>query len=160
MARARRKYSVTFYHEDQYGFQYTGEEPVLPVEAFVDPGANPRHRQKSLIRTNESVALTEKQLRMILWDADWEHPSQYVWTDNEILALREGMLLDRIRTLLDFRNGLETRLEIWEWIHSDEIAPFSFRPCVEACCNFVDHVELREQLVDLIKSKGKVPVAK
>jgi len=139
--------------EEQLGLPLPEVDFTPLEELFQRPKRQRRRKKKS------SEALTEQQLMMILWDDDWEIPNQYQWTDNEILALREGMLLDRIRTLLDFRNGLKTRLEIWDWIHSDEISPFSFRICVEACSDLVDYVDVRDQLVDLITRKGKVPVA-
>lgn len=140
----------------------TEEQLGLPLPEVATPLGELFKRPKRKRRSSKKdpSALTEQQLMMILWDEDWEVSNQYQWTDNEILALREGMLIDRIRTLLDFRNGLETRSEIWRWIHSDEVAPFSFRVCVEACSDFIDYAEWRDELVNLIERKGKVPVAK
>ena len=148
MANSARK----FFHEEQLGLPLPEVEMSLPVDSFLKPKR--RYRRKG-----KKPALTEQQLNMILWDAEWELPNQYAWTDQEILALREGVLIDRLRTLLDLRNGLATRREAWEWLNSDDVEPFSFRICVEACSDLVDYVEVRDQLIDLVTRKGGIPVA-
>lgn len=55
-----------------------------------------------------------------------------VWDDAAVGQLREGLLADAFRQILDGRVGPAAKARIREWIESDAIAPFSFRVCAEA----------------------------
>jgi len=51
------------------------------------------------------------------------------WSDTEIWQLREGILLDAIRVLLDGRVSTRLRKDVLSWIQNDELTPFCFRVC-------------------------------
>ena len=54
------------------------------------------------------------------------------WSDDDLGILREGILREAIRVLLDNRASQASRVERWQWIQSDEIAPFSFTVCLNS----------------------------
>jgi hypothetical protein len=54
------------------------------------------------------------------------------WSDQEISALREAILLDALRTILGFRGRVVWREEAWAWIEAEDPHPFSFRVCAQA----------------------------
>ncbi len=56
-------------------------------------------------------------------------PVRYEWTDMDVARLREGILIESLRSLGDGRQGEENRQETMSWIMSDDIAPFSFVVC-------------------------------
>lgn len=64
------------------------------------------------------------------------------WSERDIQILQEGILFDALRSVLDRRNGQRTREELWSWIDSDAIHPFSFRVCASSVG--ADPDELRE----------------
>jgi len=57
---------------------------------------------------------------------------KYEWTDEDVEKLREGILMDALRSLRDGRQSKESRQETIEWIMSDDIAPFSFVICCQS----------------------------
>jgi hypothetical protein len=65
-----------------------------------------------------------------------------VWDDEAIGQLRESLLADALREILDSRIGPVAKARIREWMESDAIAPFSFRVCAEA--SGLDPAALRE----------------
>ncbi|MDM3817847.1 plasmid-related protein, partial [Proteus mirabilis] len=66
------------------------------------------------------------------------------WSDTEIWNLREGILLDAIRVLLDGRVSTRLRKDVLSWIHKDELTPFCLRVCALAAV--VDPAVLRESI--------------
>lgn len=55
------------------------------------------------------------------------------WSDQEVENLRIWFLRRNIRQIADRRGSKKSAKETWDWISSDEIGPFSFRICAEAC---------------------------
>lgn len=80
----------------------------------------------------------------------------YVWTDHDIQILREEVLCDALRAAVDGRNGDAFRDEIWEWIYSGELLPFSFRACAMAVG--ADPEELRANFEQMAARLGKATV--
>lgn len=74
------------------------------------------------------------------------------WSDTEIWQLREGILLDAIRVLLDGRVSTRLRKDVLSWIQNDEIAPFCFRVCSMAAV--VDPDVLRDSIMWLLRRHG------
>ncbi|MDU7587350.1 MAG: hypothetical protein E7K47_08115 [Acidovorax sp.] len=83
---------------------------------------------------NHSLAISE-QLELFLdipeEDDGWVDnlPLRYEWTEGDIAKLREGILMDALRSLGDGRQGKGSKQETIEWMMSDDIAPFSFVVC-------------------------------
>lgn len=75
------------------------------------------------------------------------------FSEEEILGIRKGMLAKGMQAILDFRASRETRLEWWEWVMSNDIAPFSFVVC--ALESDVNPVELRSSFVNMVQRKYK-----
>ncbi|RME42314.1 MAG: hypothetical protein D6791_18045 [Chloroflexi bacterium] len=75
----------------------------------------------------------------------------YDWSDREVEIMREGLLFASLHDLCDARVAEWTREEIWEWIESDEIHPFSFRVCVAAYDASIDVQELRRHIRWLVE---------
>lgn len=71
------------------------------------------------------------------------------WSDTEIWQLREGILLDAIRVLLDGRVSTRLRKDVLSWIQNDELAPFCFRVCAMAAV--VDPDVLRDSIMWLLR---------
>lgn len=89
----------------------------------------------------EELTPHESQLWMQLDEA---------WTDEEILALQDGMLVDQLRLLADERTTAALRADLIAWIAAPmrnleqlKHAPFSFQACCAACG--VDFEEMRER---------------
>jgi hypothetical protein len=74
------------------------------------------------------------------------------WSDTEIWQLREGILLDAIRVLLDGRVSTRLRKDVLSWIQNDELAPFCFRVCAMAVV--VDPDVLRDSIMWLLRRHG------
>ena len=74
------------------------------------------------------------------------------WSDTEIWQLREGILLDAIRVLLDGRVSTRLRKDVLSWIQNDELAPFCFRVCAMAAV--VDPDVLRDSIMWLLIRHG------
>ena len=74
------------------------------------------------------------------------------WSDTEIWQLREGILLDAIRVLLDGRVSTQLRKDVLSWIQNDELAPFCFRVC--AMATVVDPDVLRDSIMWLLRRHG------
>lgn len=79
-------------------------------------------------------------------------PEPESWTDPEIWQLREGILVDAIRLLLDGRGSLRSRQEVMDWVQDDSPGPFCFRICAMAAV--VDPDNLRESLLWLLRRHG------
>ncbi|WP_420554463.1 plasmid-related protein [Neptuniibacter marinus] len=71
------------------------------------------------------------------------------WSDTEIWQLREGILLDAIRVLLDGRVSTRLRKDVLSWIQNDELTPFCFRVCAMAAV--VDPDMLRDSIMWLLR---------
>lgn len=74
------------------------------------------------------------------------------WSDAEIWQLREGILLDAIRVLLDGRVSTRLRKDVLSWIQNDELTPFCFRVC--AMAEVVDPDVLRDSIMWLLRRHG------
>jgi hypothetical protein len=71
------------------------------------------------------------------------------WSDQAITDLREGLLWDNFRLLLDGRAGQIAKCDVMDWLMSSDITPFSFVTC---CWNLgYSPVSLREKALDLIR---------
>lgn len=81
---------------------------------------------------------------------------KYVWTEKDVATLREAVLHDALRTVLDERNSDALRKEMWEWIFSDEALPFSFNVCAKTAG--VDPYELRIAFERMAVKLGKAAV--
>ncbi|KAA1053899.1 hypothetical protein [Azospirillum argentinense] len=51
------------------------------------------------------------------------------WTDQDLLALCETILVETMMSAVDGRSCDRTRAEAWKWIDSDDEQPFGFRIC-------------------------------
>jgi len=79
----------------------------------------------------------------------------FEWSEDDIAKARCVLLTDSINELSDNRTRAETCDEIWEWVASDRIHPFSFRVCVQALCAdlgiSVEITEVRERIRWLVR---------
>lgn len=66
------------------------------------------------------------------------------WTDEEVVALRDALLVDAIRSLFDSRQTEAYRQEILAWMLSDAVGAFTYRVCCRDAG--VDPDALRETL--------------
>lgn len=98
-------------------------------------------------KTPES-ALAQLELLFQVWDEE-----TIVWSVEDIATLREALLRDALQTILDGRASATTRDELWHWMSSDELEPFSFRACCQAV--EVHWEEMRETFFNLAKRHGK-----
>lgn len=114
----------------------------------VPPSLRTKARHRPAFDEDEDVAL---QLWLDLPLGAGEE--EYVWAEEDIETLREGVLSDALRTILDDRNGEALRSEIWEWIYSDEPLPFSFNVCARTAG--VDPEELRATFERMVARLGK-----
>lgn len=121
---------------------------VQPVQMdwlqWIDPprgqsAAHPQPRHRRCRNENQNDLFLE------LWLGVSE---DYVpeWSDQDILALQEGVLLDAVKTVLWPREA-ESWKETKDWIADDRIHPFAFRVCC-AAIPVDDPDELRETLVE------------
>lgn len=53
------------------------------------------------------------------------------WSDEDIGKLREQLLKYSLRFLADGRSSYRVKKEVYEWVMSDDIHPFSFFVCCE-----------------------------
>ncbi len=67
----------------------------------------------------------------LLFDREPSEADIVSWSEEDKDALREAVLLDALDSLLDKRNSLKTRTELWDWILTDS-GPFSFDACARA----------------------------
>lgn len=58
-------------------------------------------------------------------------PPQPSWTDEEVSKLRVQLLNHSLHLLTDGRASYKAKKEIFEWVMSDDIHPFSFFICCE-----------------------------
>lgn len=79
-------------------------------------------------------------------------PDAFTWTEQECLAMMEGLLIDQLRLLADGRTAPEARAEIIAWVAEPKRklatlkhAPFSFQACCAAAG--VDFEEMRERTI-------------
>ncbi len=93
--------------------------------------------QKNLSHTTSPRSSTTEELH-----------SPNLWSERDILQLREGILCNAIRVLLDGRVSQRVKNEMWLWIQDDNLAPFSFRLCALAAA--VDPDRLRDGIMWLI----------
>lgn len=123
--------------------------------SLLDP-AGAETIQKNTRATNKSHSASEdEEIELQLWLALPLGPDEekYIWTDSDIQILREEVLHDALRAALDGRNSDSLRSEIWEWIYSNELLPFSFRACAMAVG--VDPEELRDTFDRMAARTGK-----
>lgn len=77
-------------------------------------------------------------------------------TDEDIFEFRSGLLSRALRAVIDGRVSKASRREWWEWVASNEIAPFSFLVCVlEAGEGVVNPQELREVFASFVRRHHK-----
>lgn len=77
-------------------------------------------------------------------------------TDEEIANLRANLLAKALRAVIDGRVSSAQRQEWWEWISTNEIAPFSYLVCVlEAGEGQVNPQELREVFASFVRRHHK-----
>ena len=76
-----------------------------------------------------------------------------VMTDQEILALREELLVRSLRACVDGRVSRAQKEEWIQWISSNEVAPFSFVVC--AIESGVDPLSLRDTFRDFVRRHHK-----
>lgn len=93
------------------------------------------------LRKHDVVPPPDSQLWLTL-DAEW--------TDQEIVCLQDGMLVDQLRLLADERTTVELREDLIAWIAAPrrslnalKAVPFSFQACCAAAG--VDFEEMRER---------------
>lgn len=51
------------------------------------------------------------------------------WTEEEVVTLREGILVNALTSLAKGHMKSEARRELMEWLDSEELEPFSFNVC-------------------------------
>ena len=54
------------------------------------------------------------------------------WTEANVEMLRSKLLVTTVREIADRRTSKKVVTEVWDWILSDEVHPFSFRVCCES----------------------------
>lgn len=71
------------------------------------------------------------------------------WDESAITDLREGLLCNTLRSLVDGRTGVATKDESMAWLMSNDIDPFSF----VVCCSELGYnpETLREQTLFTLK---------
>ncbi|KAA0576202.1 hypothetical protein FZ983_24425 [Azospirillum sp. B21] len=84
--------------------------------------------------------------------ADWL--LDIAWTDQDLVALCETILLETMAAAVDGRSCQRTRAEAWEWIDSDGEKPFGFRICAKALG--ADPDELRAMFRDQATKLGLI----
>lgn len=78
--------------------------------------------------------------------------SLFSWSDEEVEKARVGLLWASIQDVCDQRTNRATRDEVWAWIRSDEIHPFSYRVCVAAWDPRVDPDTLRDYIAQMAET--------
>ncbi len=70
------------------------------------------------------------------------------WTDEEIKEIKYRMLTHALDELRDHRRSQQMRKEAWDWLFSDEEAPFSAPVC--ALEHNLDITEIRKLLKQIV----------
>lgn len=126
--------------------------PGTPQLSLISPAVAATNQEKthsavsSVGHSTSSDDRSDEQL-LLAFPGDAED-AEYVWTDEDIRILREEVLRDALRAVLDGRNGEVQQRELWEWIDNDQLLPFSFRACATAVG--VDPNELRAALKRMV----------
>jgi len=109
-----------------------------------------RLRMRRAARTSNGNVVEIRQLSLLdLLTMSDEEIGPVSWSEDDIETLREGILREACHVLLDNRASMATRKDRWKWINDDRWTAFSFRACAAAC--YVDHDELRESLISLLR---------
>lgn len=77
----------------------------------------------------------------------------YTWTDAGIDELKEGLMIESIRGLLDKRCSDKTWIDIYSWMVSDDLHPFSFKH-ISSHVMGADHERYRTAILELIKLRN------
>lgn len=92
--------------------------------------------------------------RLIDQALEQSQPGEVTWTDEEISKLKQGILVDALKTLRQGRLSLSMRMELIEWISEPIPAPgvparpFSFSDCAVAS-DFAPE-ELQPRLLEML----------
>lgn len=105
-------------------------EEQLPLWNLEDLPILRRRKRRKFTLSPAQLARRVEQLEFSLWNED------------EMLQLREYVLMRSLATISTDLHSLDTEQDVLDWVHSDSIHPFSFRVCCEAAC--LDPDELRE----------------
>lgn len=104
---------------------------TIPVLRRRAPTPRPRPRANTVL---EQLALFEQ-----LFEMSEEEIEREAWTADDVTSLREFMLWRHVHYIMDKRTSDETLRETWEWILDEEVAPFSFRVCLDSVLNQTGH---------------------
>lgn len=78
----------------------------------------------------------------------------FYWTENGIDDLKEMLLIESVRSILDKRCSQVTWDDVIAWVRSDEAEnPFSFVRCVTEVMN-ADPERYREAVFDLVRTRN------
>jgi hypothetical protein len=103
--------------------------PTPPTESRERSSRDKRRRVAKPPRAQvvDQLALFEELLAKPEHEIDVE-----AWTTDDVVSLREFMLWRHVHYVMDRRTSDETIRETWEWILSEDVAPFSFRVCLDS----------------------------
>jgi hypothetical protein len=59
-------------------------------------------------------------------------PEGFDWSDEDLVVMREGVLVSALTSLASGHTGSASRQESMEWLDSEELEPFSFNICALA----------------------------
>jgi hypothetical protein len=79
------------------------------------------------------------------------------WTEANVEMLRSKLLVTTVREIADRRTSKKVVTEVWDWILSDEVHPFSFRVCCES--SDLDPLKMREALTSLYRTLSRRDLA-
>ncbi len=115
--------------------------------------------QARLCKFQSSTCLAEEERSgqlSLSFPVNQESADRISWTDDDIRMLREAVLHDALSSVLDARNRDVLRGELWEWIKSDALLPFSFNTCAIAVG--ADPDDLRGAFERMVARAGKAAV--
>lgn len=75
------------------------------------------------------------------------------WSDEDIEGLRESLIYQSLAQLSTKRSAEEMKQDIMDWVHSDDMHPFSFIVCCKAIG--LDYETLREGVINIVAQEAR-----
>lgn len=102
----------------------------VPIDGVRDKKDSVVHKRK---RTRRKMSVeTQLELFEQLLEASDDEIETEPWTEDDIISMREFMFRRHFRLIADRRTKEDMLREVWEWILSDDIHPFSFLVCLDS----------------------------
>ena len=79
-------------------------------------------------------------------------PSVQEWSDDDVLTLRERLLMETLKAVASPGRNAENRAQALQWLQSDEIHPFSFVVCAQSMG--VEPEDVRIRTLHLARKAG------